>query len=260
MPINVPSLEALQTVWSSTGLTILWAGAVAAGALTAVRLRANLALLPVLIALAALLPLAAALLLLIAVFLGLVPEGLRTRSTALTVGAGLAGSLACVGAAALWSGDLSLVARTLDWPLAYWQVVRPWLMAMPLWGGLCLLALGVGIARIVLTGYRPHRDALCAAAAFALFTVALLNTGGVSTRYSYFLYPALVVLMLEEGVSLLRLVPRLSPAQARSVAFAAAALLFGVSHDFNPRHLLDPASEEANFRTGRFEHTLKFYY
>lgn len=260
LPINVPSLEALHTVWSSTGLTILWAGAVAACAFTAVRLRANPALVPVLIALAALLPLAAALLLLIAVFLGLVPRGMRTRSTAFTVGAGLAGSLACVGAAALWSGDLSLVARTLDWPLAYWQVVRPWLMAMPLWGSLCLLALGVGIARIVLTGYRPQRDALCAATAFALFTVALLRMGGVSTRYSYFLYPALVILLLEEGIRLLRLAPRLRPAQARPAAFAAAALLFGVSHDFNPRHLVDPASEEANFRTGRFERMYAHWY
>ena len=140
-------------------------------------------------------------------------------------------------------------------------IVQPWLYTMPIVS--LLLAIGwlAGIIFIsraeepVTHGLRW----LLLAILLCSTVVAIAPTPYRETRYSFFLYPALIVLMI---VSLSSLRTALAARARLPLAAIPVALImaFLASEDFPARHLLAIDSFKANFRVGYPERIIRHYY
>jgi hypothetical protein len=140
-------------------------------------------------------------------------------------------------------------------------VIEPWLYTIPIVS--TLLALGL-IGGIVYVGRADGRAAqgirwLLIAILLCATVVASASTPYRETRYSFFLYPALIVLVIA-GLSWLQttLSPKLRLPGA--VVPLAVLLAFLASEDFQPRHLMAIDSYQANFRVGYPDRVVAHYY
>jgi hypothetical protein len=88
---------------------------------------------------------------------------------------------------------------------------------------------------------------------------ALLTPHQITTRYSFFLYPCILVCV---ALALRKLATKfISTPKARSAAIASGCLgLFALSPDFNAAHLAKINSDDINFRTGPYARHEKHWY
>jgi hypothetical protein len=160
-------------------------------------------------------------------------------------------------------------ARSIEllfgFPDVYDAVIRPWGHTVPVLSVVLALALGYLYLRSVLT---REAGATPIAVLLSLIIVITLMVGAkpaerIETRYTFFLYPLLIVLavsaslLLLEGLRVLRRLPT-----TLSAAFCAAVplLCFGATEDFQPRHLAAVDSAAVNFRAGMSAVLAAHYY
>jgi hypothetical protein len=140
-------------------------------------------------------------------------------------------------------------------------IVQPWFYTIPLWSALLTAGLIGSLAyvgRADACASRGIRWLLLTILACATF-VALAPTPYRETRYSYFLYPALIVASIV-GLSGLRTTIRTALRWPAATAPVAILLAFLATEDFQPRHLLTIDSYQANFRVGYPERLVAHYY
>jgi hypothetical protein len=173
-------------------------------------------------------------------------------SAAFWVVFGLATSDWYAHAQTLWLGGnrpLLLLYEFLRFPDFVREIAVPWLRAAPaLAVGLTVL-LGIAIIHVLRREELSAERAMLAVLVFLVAAAAASDPPRQETRYVFFLYPVALVIAIAtitRGVTALAPHWRLAP-----VAAAVATLvLFGLSGDFRPHHLLNVDSMQANFRLG----------
>jgi hypothetical protein len=150
--------------------------------------------------------------------------------------------------------------RLFDFPDIYNQVLRPWTRTLP------VLSVGLfaAFAYLCWNSIRCGRHAPDAVSVLLSLVIVLLlavgatPTGRMETRYTFFLYPALILLTVCAILTILR---QLGKLRVPAVLVAGAPLLcFAATEDFQPRHVLDVDSERINFRVDMPRHWAEHFY
>lgn len=161
-------------------------------------------------------------------------------------------------AALVWSlhpaapDAFTLLKAALRYPDFYLEVLTPWGWVLPLLGAAIAVVCILAGAFVLLRGSRtePHeRYRLLLGVTLVLLAAAVLSRQPYfSTRYTYFLYPLLLILLVQ-GLALLgcRFAPRVRPPIALPVAITGAVFL--ASNDFSLRHVISVDRPEYLYRT-----------
>jgi hypothetical protein len=154
-----------------------------------------------------------------------------------------------------------LVQYLFGFPNIYDEILRPWGRTMP------ILSVAIGLA-ILFWCYRaifarsPQTEPIRVLLALALvmtLAVGMTATDRIETRYTFFLYPLLIVLAVAAVLSLIR---RRNAARPLPLLISAALPLacFGATEDFQPRHVAAIDSAQINFRIGMSPAVAAHYY
>jgi hypothetical protein len=146
---------------------------------------------------------------------------------------------------------LAIVASPLfSWPNVLGRVLLPWIGVLPRFLAmsalLLLLGAAAGVARAkgaAVSGFRRLGIVLV----LGVLLVGLVKTPYVSTRYSFFLYPLLLIL---DAAALDGLARRLFPSAraASATLLALSAVFLAVSEDVRADRLFRAATLQTNFR------------
>lgn len=148
------------------------------------------------------------------------------------------------------AGLAQIVALELfGFPNVIDEIVRPWGRTMPLWS-LCLfgaLAASMFVAIRRATSARTAAGILLIVAVVMILAVGASGTGRQETRYTFFLYPVLVLLAI---CALAQLLGKLSTHARVAAGLLSAITLscFAASGDFRPRHVAAIDSDAVTFR------------
>jgi len=149
-----------------------------------------------------------------------------------------------------WAGSRSL-ETLFGLPDFFEHIVRPWGRAVP--GEALALALCAGfwfVRSIAVPGTELGTiRSLTGLLILMVLLVAAIPTERLETRYTFFLYPVLILLAVAAVLELARRAP-LSPALSGVLLAGAPLLCFALTEDFQPRHLAHIDSAAANFRIG----------
>jgi hypothetical protein len=170
----------------------------------------------------------------------------------------------------LWRGDAPMSSMGAITAVAFQlvgdpdivnMVARPWAGAIPLLGLGIFVLLGISIGRAAL-GHRevsPTERALLVIAIIMLILVGAADAPRIETRYSFFLYPVLLIVAI--GI-LFRAAHHFAAPLGRPALVAAAVVLawFALTEDVQPRHLAKIDSPEINFRVGMKPRVGSHYY
>jgi hypothetical protein len=155
---------------------------------------------------------------------------------------------------------LGFLEQLTGYPRVFGEVLRPWARTLP------YLSLGVALllGLLSLQALTQSRAQAASTRVLLVLLIVLLlavgarSPGRVETRYTYFLYPLVMLLCFE---ALLRLARALTTGQAGWVIGAGLCLLFFcVTEDFRPRHILRIDSRQINFRMGMSAVLAAHYY
>jgi hypothetical protein len=174
------------------------------------------------------------------------------------------------GAPASPGGPPAIVQQLLGFPDMYDQILRPWGRVLP------ILSLGIfaAIAYLYWTSIVAGRGVSAIVAAhgasdpvavlLSLIIVMALAVGfaatdRIETRYTFFLYPPLIVLAVS---AILMTVRRLRLLRNAPILLTAAVplLCFAGTEDFQPRHILEVDTGKINFRVGMSAVRVAHYY
>jgi hypothetical protein len=155
----------------------------------------------------------------------------------------------------------AVVQYLFGFPDVYDEVLRPWGRTMP------ILSVAIGLA-VLFWSYRmifapaPQTEPIRVLLALALvmtLAVGMTATDRIETRYTFFLYPLLIVLAVAAVLSLVR---RRDAVRPMPLLFSAALPLvcFGATEDFQPRHVAAIDSANINFRVGVSPAVAAHYY
>lgn len=140
------------------------------------------------------------------------------------------------------------------WPNPWQSVISPWVEELPVLAALFAAAL---LVQVVMKARRPLVELVRNPAFVVLYVLGILGCVAPAmqvTRYTFFVYPVALALLLLSVKDLSALVTVSGIARHRTTLGVSASLaLFSISGDFNPRHLANVASPEALYRTGKFE-------
>lgn len=145
----------------------------------------------------------------------------------------------------------ALAVALAGYPDALREIALPWLGAMPATCALAALAIAAGVAgRLVPAGapLAAYRGSAALLLGLGALTAALAQPY-VSIRYTFFLYPPVLVLMAVPLAGLARRAAG-SPAGARLAPAAVLVAAVLVSDDVSFAHLLQVDGERAIYRTG----------
>lgn len=168
----------------------------------------------------------------------------------------------------LGSAPPEIVQNLFGLPDVYDSIIRPWGRTLPLLSVGLALALAYLWLRIVVDR-RDAREPVTVVMGLLLamvLAVGATQTERIETRYTFFLYPLMIVAAATSlTMSLERLARRWSsPAPASAtpaiIAAALALLFFAVTEDFQPRHLAAIDSAAINFRIGMTPIRAAHYY
>ncbi len=160
------------------------------------------------------------------------------------------------------AGNLQLLGRQLlGFPDVLEKIFRPWARSIPWTGLLLIIALG---GMTIRTALRPTSVAAADNALLLLVISLLLAVGAASferleTRYTFFLYPLLIVLGIAAISSLIERISN-SGRVASIGTIVVALILFFVADDFQPDHLINIGSARVNFRIGMSAGQQNHYY
>jgi hypothetical protein len=157
-------------------------------------------------------------------------------------------------------GSARLVLHQLTgFPDVYEAIIRPWGRTIPLWSVALALAILFEFARS-LSRDRERLDpaaALMSLLILMVLVVAAIRTERVETRYTFFLYPLLVILAVCGSLALTGWLARRAPI---AVGAALPLVCFGATEDFQPLHLAHVDRPEINFRVGMSAVRAAHYY
>ncbi len=161
-------------------------------------------------------------------------------------------------------GFMPTVSSVLfGWPDLVKPLLRPWAHELPLIGALLLAS----IAGVLYARARESWIWLLGSPLFvvvyAAFCVATLHTSYRSTRYLFFVYPVmLVVIALGAAEAVSKVAGRRGENHSLCDAGAAGLFLalFLLSSDFSPAHITRVAGSEVSLRTGPFERYAPTWY
>jgi Dolichyl-phosphate-mannose-protein mannosyltransferase len=154
-----------------------------------------------------------------------------------------------------------VIQHLFGFPDVYDSVVRPWGRTLP------MLTVGLGLALGFLcvqsiAARSETTDSI--AVLLSLILVMVLVVGGtptnrIETRYTFFLYPPLIVLAV---TALLMLIRRQAILRHAPLFFSAAMplLCFSATEDFQPGHIAAVDSANINFRVGMSAARAAHYY
>jgi len=170
----------------------------------------------------------------------------------------VARSANAAGAAAVRLDQSTVVRQLFEAPDVIERVLLPWSRTLPILS-LGLLVACTSLCWRAVTGREGRRDALAGLLALVvmlILAVGAIPTDRIETRYTFFLYPLLLLF----GVCAIlapatRLAARLPASRLRGtvswlVPAIAPLLCFAGTEDFQPRHLRDVDSAAVNFRVG----------
>lgn len=156
---------------------------------------------------------------------------------------------------------LGLAEHLSGFSRVFGEVLRPWGRAMPLLTvALILSTLALSLRSL---GRAPRQTAI-ARALLTVLVVLLLAVGArdpgrIETRYTFFLYPLVLAIGF---ATVLQCVDAAMGASrwAAHVGALLALVAFGVTEDFQPRHIATIASWNTNFRIGMSPVLADHYY
>jgi len=156
----------------------------------------------------------------------------------------------------------NLLEIFFKFPDLYNMAILPWFQVLPV-----LTALSAGLIFWVLATTLARKSAhsfegfyfLCAVCLIAGIFVGMANTKYITTRYTFFLYPLVILLAVESLFQVSKLIGS-SNRRVITVFLFFAVLLPFVTKDFNLTHLLRVDSPEINFRTAYGEQLSRHYY
>jgi uncharacterized membrane protein len=148
------------------------------------------------------------------------------------------------------AGLAQIVALKLfGFPNVIDEIVRPWGRTMPLWS-VCLFGALAGLMFVAIRRATSARTAvaiLLIVAVVMILAVGASGTGRQETRYTFFLYPVLVLLAI---AALAQLLGKLSANARIATGLLSAITLscFAASGDFRPRHVAAIDSDAVIYR------------
>lgn len=153
-------------------------------------------------------------------------------------------------------------AAAFLWPNPWPAVVEPWIRDLPLIATLVGVSLAI---QFVLEARRPIARWLRNPAliiAYLMLVLGILEPTFREARYTFFVYPVALAVMILSVKDIGRLLARRISAirSGAYVAIPGVALAFGLSSDFDLQHLLNVSSREVVFRQGDFEHHEGLWY
>jgi hypothetical protein len=149
-----------------------------------------------------------------------------------------------------FAGQAQIVALKLfGFPNVIDEIVRPWGRTMPLWS-LCLFGALAGLMFVAIRRATSARTAIAIVlivAVVMILAVGASGTGRQETRYTFFLYPVLVLLAI---AALAQLLGKLSTNARVAAGLLSVITLscFAASGDFRPRHVAAIDSEAVTYR------------
>jgi hypothetical protein len=170
--------------------------------------------------------------------------------------------LALAAFAVYWLIATDVKATLLfGFPDVFDHMLRPWLRAVP------VLSIGLLAAFAYLCGksIAAGRDSADPVTALLSLTILLVLTVGASptdrieTRYTFFLYPLLIVFAVHAVLQIVQALSWLSRLPVL-ITTCIPLLCFALSGDFKPRHLALVDSSAVNFRVGMPQHQSEHYY
>jgi hypothetical protein len=168
----------------------------------------------------------------------------------------------------LGSAPPEFVQNLFGLPDVYDSIIRPWGRTLP------VLSVGLAVTlaylwmRIVADRRHPREPVTVLMGLLLAMALAVgsIQTERVETRYTFFLYPLMIVAAATSLTMILeRLVRRwhssAHPAETPAILAAVLALLFfALTEDFQPRHLAAVDSAAVNFRIGMTPVRAAHYY
>jgi Dolichyl-phosphate-mannose-protein mannosyltransferase len=154
-----------------------------------------------------------------------------------------------------------VIQHLFGFPDVYDAIIRPWGRTLP------ILSVGLALALVflfakALAARSESPDPIAVLLTVILVIVLVVGatpTGRIETRYTFFLYPLLIVLAV---TALTTLINRLQVLRRAPIALCAAIplLCFGATEDFQPNHLVAVDSADVNFRVGMSASRAAHYY
>lgn len=156
---------------------------------------------------------------------------------------------------------VGLAYQFLGFPDVLDMVARPWGQAIPILALSILILLMVAASRAIFSERvtSPAERALLVVTLVMLLLVGVANAPRLETRYSFFLYPVLLLIAVTVLFRAVELLARRSSA-APLLATVVVASWFALAEDFQPRHLMNIDSAEINFRQGMKPRVASHYY
>lgn len=153
-------------------------------------------------------------------------------------------------------GDLLRSVRMtfLAWPDFHHAALAPWFRAMPIVTSALVAALAV---QFVIHARRPLNEIITNPALPILGFLAFIGciaSPQSTTRYSFFLYPTVLLLILYSIQSFIR-VCGARGLRADRASVAGFAAIFLLSSDFRPAHIARVDSQEVSLRMGQYAGT-----
>jgi hypothetical protein len=139
-----------------------------------------------------------------------------------------------------------------NYPDVYYKILQPWFRAIPVTTAI-LAALVVPLFILSITKnddesrrFAPTRYLFSILILLALL-VGVLKQPYISTRYTYFLYPIVLILASVSIIELIREINRIAPLLARLIVIGIP-LLFLSAEDFGVKHLIRINEPDIRFR------------
>jgi hypothetical protein len=154
----------------------------------------------------------------------------------------------------------SLLQSLFGFPYIYDEIIRPWARTLPiLSAGLLLTFTYLAWMSVTRRGALDPIAALLSLVLLMVLLVGATQTPRTETRYTFFLYPLMIALAV---TAVLMMVRRLRLASRVPLILGALAplLYFGLTEDFQPRHLAAVDSADVNFRVGMSRANAAHYY
>jgi hypothetical protein len=155
----------------------------------------------------------------------------------------------------------AVIQHLFGFPDVYDAIVRPWGRTLPLLTAGLVLAFGLLCARSI-AARSAATDSIAVLLCLVIVMVLVVGatpTDRIETRYTFFLYPPLIVLAVTALLipwarqRVLRRAPLL-------VSAALPLLCFSATEDFQPRHIAAVDSANVNFRVGMSATRAAHYY
>jgi hypothetical protein len=170
-----------------------------------------------------------------------------------------------------WASGASLIMLSKKmaisiflYPEFYRSVFNPFAKSVPIWGFLVMLAISISVIRNLFARQVSSGPFLIMVILSCLFILGIFKTPYMSTRYSFFFFPIVLIIGYTEIASLGRWIEKIKWKKSITIlqrGFVFIPLImFSFTEDFNLQHILHVSSKEINFRMGKYSNYSKHWY